>query len=240
MLRVLKGNRLQPMNRMYIIEDDFALRTELAHLLELQEFSVGCYERFAASPQAASVVSEALDFHPDCILLDLKLPEIDGLCVCRDIRSKSQVPIIILTSSDSEFDEVMAMNLGADDYVTKPYSPAVLMAHIQSVLRRSGQSREELRIVHRDVELNIGTGEVSYHGKSVELPRNELRILSLLMRNPGIILSRQELMNDLWQSDQFIDDNTLTVNVNRLRKSLASIGVPDDFLVTRRGHGYRV
>lgn len=173
-------------------------------------------------------------------MLDLKLPGTDGHTICRDIRSRSDVPIIMLTSSNSEFDEVMSMNLGADDYVTKPYSPAVLIARIQSILRRSSTSHDDLRIERKGVVLDIGAGAVSYGGETAELTRNELRILHILMRNPGIVISRTEIMCDLWESDAFIDDNTLTVNVNRLRKTLSKLGVPGDFLVTRRGQGYMV
>lgn len=148
--------------------------------------------------------------------------------------------VVMLTSSDSEFDEVMSMNLGADDYVTKPYNPAVLLARIQSVMRRSQRQEPPARIAHRGVVLDVARGRVEHDGKSVDLTRNELKILHMLMANHDAIISRQELMVELWQSDAFIDDNTLTVNINRLRKSLSSIGVPDDFLITRRGQGYVV
>ena len=201
--------------RIYIIEDDVALRTELAHLLELSGFE----------PLTCSVFSDAatlaVQADPDCVVLDLKLPGTDGHTICRDIRSRSDVPIIMLTSSDSEFDEIMGMNLGADDYVTKPYSPGVLIAHIQSLLRRSSKSHGDLKLERKGVVLDVGAGTVSFGGKSAELTRNEI-------------------MCDLWESDAFVDDNTLTVNVNRLRKTLAALGVPDDFLVTRRGQGYMV
>ena len=146
----------------------------------------------------------------------------------------------MLTSSNSEFDEVMSMNLGADDYVTKPYSPAVLIARIQSIIRRSSTDHDDLRIERKGVVLDIGAGTVAYEDGTTELTRNELKILHILMRNPGIVITRTEIMCDLWESDAFIDDNTLTVNVNRLRKTLSKLGVPDDFLITRRGQGYMV
>lgn len=222
------------MSRIYIIEDDEALRRELAHLLELQGFSVACCTAFGTA------AAEAVAARPDCVVLDLKLPGTDGHAICRDIRSRSDVPIIMLTSSESEFDEVMGMNLGADDYVTKPYSPAVLIARIQSAIRRSASGRDELVIEHEGVRLNVGAGTVSFGGRSTELTRNELKILHILMRNAGMVISRQEIMCELWESDAFIDDNTLTVNVNRLRKTLGSLGVPDDFLSTRRGQGYLI
>lgn len=221
--------------RIYIIEDDVALRTELAHVLELSGFAVGAYEGSWADTAARALAAE-----PDCIVLDLKLPGADGHSICRDIRANSSVPILMLTSSESEFDEVMAMNLGADDYVTKPYRPAVLLAHIQALLRRSAGPAADMTMRHKGVTLNIGAGTVSFNDRTAELTRNELRILQTLMRNPGVVVPRSEIMCALWESDAFIDDNTLTVNVNRLRKTLASLGVPDDFLVTRRGVGYAV
>lgn len=222
------------MARIFVVEDDASLRDELVRLLELQghtPLTGDAFDRIAEDVLASS---------PDCVILDLKLPGTGGHSVCRDLRRASQVPIIMLTSSDSEFDEVMSMNLGADDYVTKPYNPAVLLARVQSVLRRSQRQEPPTRIVHRGVALDVARGRVEHDGRSVDLTRNELKILHMLMANHDAIISRQELMCELWQSDAFIDDNTLTVNINRLRKSLASIGVPDDFLVTRRGQGYVV
>ncbi|WP_080797502.1 response regulator transcription factor [Arabiibacter massiliensis] len=222
------------MARIFVVEDDASLRGELMRLLELQGHEpLGCtgFDR---------VVDDILAAAPDCVVLDLKLPGTSGHAVCRDLRRASDVPVIMLTSSDSEFDEVMSMNLGADDYVTKPYNPAVLLARVQSVLRRSQRLEPATRLEHKGVVLDVARAQVEHGGRTVELTRNELKVLRLLMANKGAIISRQELMVELWQSDAFIDDNTLTVNINRLRKSLASIGVPDDFLVTRRGQGYLV
>lgn len=218
----------------FVVEDDASLRDELMRLLELQghePLTCVAFDR---------VVDDILAAAPDCVILDLKLPGTGGHSICRDLRRSSEVPVIMLTSSDSEFDEVMSMNLGADDYVTKPYNPAVLLARVQSILRRTQRQEPPTRIAHRDVVLDVARGRVEHDGKSVDLTRNELKILHMLMANHDAIISRQELMCELWQSDAFIDDNTLTVNINRLRKSLASIGVADDFLVTRRGQGYVV
>lgn len=220
--------------RIFMIEDDSALREELAHLLELAGFMpIGITERFEEAPQ------KALEANVDCVVVDLKLPNTDGHAICRAIREKSDVPIIVLTSSESEFDEVMAMNLGADDYIVKPYRPAVLLAHIQALLRRKAPGTSIL-MSHKGVQLDLGAGVVSFDGKSAELTRNEQRILQILMKNPGTVVPRSEIMCALWESDSFIDDNTLTVNVNRLCKTLSSLGVPDEFLVTRRGLGYSV
>lgn len=222
------------MQRIFIIEDDPALREELTHLLQLSGFEVlGVVDSFTEAAQKALAASV------DCIVVDLKLPETDGHDICRLVREKSDVPIIVLTSSESEFDEVMAMNLGADDYVVKPYRPAVLLAHIQALLRRKSPDAS-IVLRHKGVELNLGSGTVSFGSGSVELTRNEQRILQILMRNPGTVVPRSEIMCALWESDSFIDDNTLTVNINRLRRTLSDLGVPDDFLTTRRGIGYCV
>lgn len=222
------------MASLFVVEDDAPLREELMRLLELQGYTT------LTSAAFDCIVDEIREADPDCVILDLKLPGDGGHAVCRDLRRSSDVPIIMLTSSDNEFDEVMSMNLGADDYVTKPYNPAVLLARIQSVLRRAARSEPIPRLSCKGVVLDVSRGLVEYGGCSTELTRNELRILHLLMESQGAIVARQELMVELWQSDAFIDDNTLTVNINRLRKSLASIGVPDNFLITRRGQGYLV
>ncbi len=219
--------------RICIIEDDFALRRELASILELSEFEPDIFEGSFA--QAAQHV---LTSAPDCVILDLKLPETDGHSICRDIRTSSEVPIIMLTSSEREFDEVLSMNIGADDYLQKPYSPSVLLAHINAILRRQAKIKGDAILTHRGVELNLTQASVTYQNKTAELTRNEQKILQMLMRNPESVISRSEIMCELWESDAFVDDNTLTVNINRLRKTLSGLGVPEDFLITRRGLGY--
>lgn len=218
--------------RIFIIEDDSALREELAHLLQLSSFEVG-----SISETFQDAAQRALEWDAHCIVVDLKLPGTDGHDICRAIRAVSDVPLIVLTSSESEFDEVMAMNLGANDYIVKPYRPAVLLAHINALLRRKSATTPVV-MSHGGVELNLSTGTVSYDGKLAELTRNEQRILQILMKEPGTVVPRSEIMCALWESDSFIDDNTLTVNINRLRKTLGTLGVPETFLTTRRGIGY--
>ena len=173
------------------------------------------------------------------MLLDLGLPGTDGQMVCRELRRVSQVPIIVVTSRVTDLDEVMSMSLGADDFVAKPYNPSVLLAHIEACLRRAKGAGAHLSNVLEcaGVSLDLARCTASYEGKSVELTKNETRILSLLMRRAGKVVSREDIMVELWNSDAFIDDNTLTVNMNRLRKTLASIGV-EGFLRTHRGLGY--
>lgn len=223
------------MARLLIVEDDVSLREDLVRMLQLKGHECLCCESFT------NAAAEALTAAPDCILLDLSLPGAYGHEICRAIRQESNVPIIVLTSSDSEFDEVMSMNVGADDYVVKPYRPAALLARIDRALARSGSADSARgQIDHGGVSLDSVRAVVSYRGKRVELSRNELLILRILMENAGSIISRSELMDELWQTDAFVDDNTLTVNVNRLRRSLESAGVPDNFITTRRGLGYVV
>lgn len=222
------------MIKIFVVEDDVSLRNELVHLLELQEYAL------VASITFENIVKQITEARPDLVILDLKLPGGGGHEVCRDLRKLSDIPLMMLTSSDREFDEVMSMNLGADDYIIKPYNPAILLAHIQSLLRRTQSLDTHSTLTHRGVVLDLARAQVSYEQATAELTRNEVKILNLLMAHRGAIVSRQDLMVDLWQSDAFIDDNTLTVNVNRLRKHLTSLGVPDDFLLTRRAQGYLI
>lgn len=219
------------MARITIIEDDESLRDECARLLSLSGFEA------VACTDFAHAADEALESGADLCLVDLALPGSDGLAICRGIRERSQVPLIVLTSSDREFDEVMSMRVGADDFLTKPYSPAVLVARIERALERAGSARSA-RIAFRGLAFDPSDSTASFGGARTELPRNEARILESLIRAGGAIVSRQSLMYDLWQTDDFIDDNTLTVNVTRLRRSLASIGVPEGFVRTHRGQGY--
>ena len=215
----------------YLIEDDAALRSELARVLGFQGYTVEVCTQFSHA------VEQALNFAPDAVIADLRLPETDGLDICRKLREKSDVPLLVLTSSDSEFDEVTALRSGADDYLTKPYSPAVLLAHVERLLQRAAGSQAPA-LEYAGVAVDAARSEVRYNGQVASLSRNELRILSALVQARGAIVSRQELMFELWQSDEFIDDNTLTVNVNRLRRALQRLGAPEDFLKTHRGQGY--
>lgn len=217
----------------YVIEDDESVREQLTVLLQRAGYEVTCACRFDR------LVDDVLAASPDLVLLDLGLPGTDGQIVCRELRRVSHVPIVVVTSRATDLDEVMSMSLGADDFVTKPYNPSVLLAHIEACLRRVKGPNAHLAstLECAGVSLDLARCTASYEGKSVELTKNETRILSLLMRRAGRVVSREDIMVELWNSDAFIDDNTLTVNMNRLRKTLASIGV-EDFLRTHRGLGY--
>lgn len=217
----------------YIVEDDLTLREELANLLELNGYRVSICDDF---DQAAC---EAVEGDFDCVLLDLTLPGTNGHAICREIRKHSEVPIIVLTSATDEFHEVMLLNLGANDFVLKPYRPAALLARLGALISRNeASSHQASSIEHAGIVLDLNTCTVKKGEKEALLTHNEQRILSILMRNAGTIISRQEIMCDLWESDAFIDDNTLTVNINRLRKTLAQIDAPEDFIQTRRSLGY--
>lgn len=221
------------MPKIYVIEDDEPIRAELIRLLEREGYQTGACEDF---PRAAEL---ALAAAPDLVLLDLTLPGTDGQLVCRELRASSDVPIIVLTSRTTEADEVVAMTLGADDFVPKPYSPRVLLAHISALLRRAGGGAARSVFEHGGISLDLSRSTASAAEGSVELTKNEVRILALLMRRAPAIVSREDLMRELWDSEAFVDDNTLTVNINRLRSQLARIGVKD-YLVTHRGQGYAV
>jgi DNA-binding response OmpR family regulator len=217
----------------FIVEDDAKIRNELIKLLEKYGYTCNASDDFA---QMTEVI---LQYKPQLVLLDINLPVYDGFYLCREIRRQCQIPIIVVTSRDSDIDELMSMNLGADDFITKPYNTQILLARISSVLKRAYPSDPVSVLTDRGLELDISRSAVRFEGNEVELSKNELRILHLLMCNKDRIISREEIMNDLWQSEEFVDDNTLTVNINRLRKKLDGIGV-HDYLITRRGQGYLV
>ena len=210
----------------YIVEDDEPIRRELIDILARAGFEVEACESFE------HVSRDILAAAPDLVLLDLTLPE---------VRRESEVPIIVLTSRTTEIDEVMAMTLGADDFVPKPYSARVLVARINALLRRTAAAGERSTLVHKGLELDLARSMVTnmQTGTSTELTKNELRILSLLLSRAGKIVSRSAIMQDLWDSDAFVDDNTLTVNINRLRTTLEKIGIKG-YLTTHRGQGYSV
>ena len=217
--------------KLFIIEDDIVLRTELISLLESYNYSCETSDNFK------NIISEAVDSNADLILLDINLPYYDGYHVCREIRKISDVPIMVVTSRNNDMDELMSMNLGADDFITKPYNIQILLARIAAILKRTNQKNYSSEVEYKGLTLSMAKSTVYYESKEAELTKNELRILSVLMQNANSIISRDDLMDELWQSDEFVDDNTLTVNVNRLRKKLEEIGAAD-FIKTKRGQGY--
>lgn len=224
------------MARIFVVEDDAPIRNEVIEVLERQGFEVSYCLTFD------HVVEDILAAQPNLVLLDLTLPGTDGQLICRELRQQSDIPVIVLTSRVTEVDEIMSMTMGADDFVSKPYSARVLVARIQALLRRAQPSQDASRTLeHKGLAIDLSRSCATSRetGKSVELTKNEMRILSLLMSHAGTIVSREAIMRDLWDSDAFVDDNTLTVNINRLRSTLEKVGVTG-YLATHRGRGYSV
>lgn len=220
------------MKKIIIIEDDEVIREELQSFLSKYNYQV------IAPVQFDNIIDKILNEKANVILLDINLPVYDGYYICREIRKNSEVPIIMVTSRDSEMDELMSMNLGADDFVTKPYNTQILLARIAALLKRtSGSEGTSTFLTYGDLKLNLSNATAFYKNKEQELTKNEMKILSFLIENKGKIVSRDELMEYLWKSDFFVDDSTLSVNITRLRKKLDSIGAKSA-IETRRGLGY--
>ena len=219
------------MKKILIIEDDATLREELRLLLENGGYAP------CVTTDFENAADEAARIRPDLVLLDILLPDANGQSILRDIRSGSDVPVIMLTSRSTDADEIISRSSGADDYVTKPYNPALLLLRIETVLRRTGGRGSEEELTYRGMRLNLLRSSVTYKGAETVLSRNEMNILHCLLKKRGTIVSRDELMDYLWDNSEFVDDNTLTVNINRLRKRLDGIGM-GDVIETRRRQGY--
>lgn len=219
------------MNKIFIVEDEKTIREELSIFLSRYGYKIEAPDNFE------NIIDKIKDSDPDLILLDINLPIFDGYYICREIRKFSEVPIIVVTSRNSDVDELMSMNLGADDFVTKPYNTQVLLARIASVLRRTSDMKSQEVLEHKGLKFNVTTGIVTYKEGSCDLTKNEIRILSCLMKNKEAIVTREELMDYLWSSDLFVDDNTLSVNIARLRKKLDCLGFKNA-IDTKRGLGY--
>lgn len=233
---VLKGYE---MRKIYLIEDDSTLRRELVRILSIEN-SCEVYA-FVPRENFKGATPDAIAHEADIYIIDLKLPGNDGISICKQVKANlPKAKILVLTSSDSEIDEIMSMHIGVDDYLVKPYNPPVLIAHIERLFKQLEDRKNDETIRCKGMEVNLAKSSVSYCGKVAELSRNEMRILWTLARADGAIVSRQDLMFELWQSDRFIDDNTLTVNINRLRKTLSSISCDEDFLKTHRRQGYSI
>ncbi len=219
------------MKKILIIEDDATLREELRLLLENGGYAP------CVTTDFENAADEAARLRPDLVLLDILLPDANGQSILREIRSGSDIPVIMLTSRSTDADEIISRSSGADDYVTKPYNPALLLLRIETVLRRTGGRGSEEELTYRGMRLNLLRSSVTYKGAETVLSRNEMNILHCLLKKRGTIVSRDELMDYLWDRSDFVDDNTLTVNINRLRKRLEGLGFPD-VIETRRKQGY--
>ena len=220
------------MYRIFIVEDDRTIAQAVAHLAESWGLEVRCVRDFRA------VTAEAAEFQPHLIILDIALPCFDGYHWCSEIRRVSKVPIIFVSSASDNMNIVMAMNLGADDFISKPFDGSVLMAKIQALLRRTYDFGANVPVLeHRGALLDTGENSLVFGDEKITLTKNEYRILLCLMENKGKVVSREKLMERLWETDAFVDENTLTVNVNRLRKKLDAAGLKE-FIATKFGVGY--
>lgn len=219
------------MEKIIIVEDNKDLKNELIDFLSRYGYEAYGPDNFD------NIMGTLLKDNADLILLDINLPYYDGYYICREIRKVKNTPIIIVTSRNSDMDEIMSMNLGADDFVTKPYNTQVLLARIASLLRRTSGGKYQEVLEHKGIKLNVTAGVIQFNNLTVDLTKNEIKILSCLMKNKGVIVSRDELMDYLWNSDMFVDENTLSVNIARLRKKLDSLGFKEA-IETKRGIGY--
>ena len=220
------------MSKILIVEDDKKLRDELKIFLERHGYEVSVLEKFDNS------IKDILEYNANLILLDINLPNVDGEYICREVRKVSNVPIIMVTSRDSELDELLSINSGADQYITKPYNIQILLAKIERLLKRSYDSNvNQDKIDCGKFILNLSKSTIEKDGKIVELTKNEFKILHYLVLNKEKIVSRNEIMDYLWESENFIDDNTLTVNIKRLRNKLEELGL-NNVIETKRGQGY--
>ncbi len=221
------------MYNIVIIDDDLSVQKELKLLLENAGYRADVVEDFTNIPQYVQKVQ------PDLLLLDVALPGVDGITLCSKIRMISDVPIIFITSQSSSSAELECMMTGGDDFIEKPYRPALLLAHIAAILRRvSGKSQNKV-LVFGEIELNLMNGTVRYGKEEAELSKNEMHILSYFFIHKDEIISREDLMNNLWDNESFVDDNTLSVNIRRIRQKLEGIGV-QDLIQTKRGMGYQL
>ena len=222
------------MYRLWIVEDDMGIAEAIQTQAELWDMQVRCVRNFR------NVMAEFADFDPHIVLLDISLPFFNGYHWCSEIRKVSKVPIIFISSASDNLNMVMAMNLGADDFIAKPFDWNVLLAKIQALLRRTYDFGGQTALLeHRDAILNTADAVLTYHGERIDLTKNEYRILQALLEQKGKVVSRETLMERLWATDSFVDENTLTVNVNRLRKKLDKAGL-HDFIRTKVGMGYLV
>ena len=219
--------------KIFVVEDETEICKELSVLLQKYGYA------YESSTDFAHMTDHILKAEADLVLLDINLPYQDGYTICHEIRKQSDIPIIVLTSRNTDFDELMSLNIGADDFISKPYNAQVLIARIQKILKRTYEAQVNSVLIHKGLTINLLKAAASYGDKEVELTKNELGILRLLVVNKGNVIPRDAIIDELWQSDEFIDENTLNVNIVRLRKKLSEIGAPD-YLETKRGLGYKV
>lgn len=217
------------MKKILIIEDDESISKELYNLLIHSGYEAEILGDFLNSKEVA------LNSRADLILLDINIPELNGELLLKEIRKESDVPVIMVTSKTSEVDEVLSISYGADDFITKPYSPAVLLLRIQNIFKRMEPKGDKLK--YNDLDVSLSKGIISNEKEEIRLTKNEMIIFSFLLNNQGKIVTRDDLMTDLWNNEEYINDNALTVNISRLRTKLSMFGY-GSAIETRKGQGY--
>lgn len=220
------------MYKVMIIEDDATIARVVQEHLRRWDYTVHCITDFR------NIVEQVAQYEPHLVLLDITLPFFNGFHWCNEVRKVSKVPIVFVSSAADNMNIVMAVNMGGDDFIAKPFDLNVLTAKVQAVLRRTYSFHEQVNhIVRGGALLNLGDASLTYQGRRLDLTKNDYKILRILMEHAGKVVSRNSIMEQLWQSDSFIDDNTLTVNINRLRKKLSDAGLTD-YIKTKKGLGY--
>ena len=219
------------MKKIVVVEDDKVLREALTALLRENGYEICQIVKFEKTEQ------QIAEEKADLVLLDIILPDTNGQEILRNLRRISDIPVIMLTSKTGETDEILAMSYGADDYITKPYNPTLLLLKIEAIFRRMTPENQKTEVEYRGMQVDLLRSTMKYDGQEVVLSKNEISILYYLIKNKGKIVSRDELMDYLWDCNDFVDDNTLTVNINRLRKRLEEVGL-SGVIETRRRQGY--
>ena len=222
------------MYKILIVEDDLVIAREISKQIQNWGYETKVIEDFT------QVMTEFVSFSPQLVLMDISLPFFNGYYWCTEIRKVSKVPIIFLSSAADNMNIVMAINMGADDFIAKPFDPNVLTAKIQAMLRRSYDFSGQMNLIeHKGAILNTSDATLTYEGERIDLTKNDYRILQILMENKGKVVSRDMLMTRLWETDSYVDENTLTVNMAKLRKKLEQAGLKN-FITTKKGIGYLV
>ena len=217
------------MKKIMIVEDDEVIKDELSELLKNSSYLVESVKNFEKAKE------EIFKYNPDLILLDINIPYLNGELLLKEIRKESSVPVIMVTSKSGEIDEALSITYGADDYITKPYNPTILLLRIQNVFKRINQNNNALK--YKDIIVDLNKSELKKDDKVLVLTKNEMIIFSYLLNNKEKIVSRDELMTYLWNNEEYINDNALTVNISRLRSKLSNFGY-ENIIETRKGQGY--
>lgn len=219
--------------KIFLVEDDKVIAEEIERHLKFWNYEIKIAEDFQ------NIFDDFKNFHPDLVLMDVSLPFYNGYHWCKIIRKSSKVPILFISAADENLNLIMAMDLGADDYLTKPFELELLQIKIRALLRRAYEYVETKNIIYKDIRLNCDNMIISRENEERELTKNEFKILEILLERPGKVVNRDEIIDKIWQTDSYIDDNTLTVNVMRLRKKLEEINI-FDLIKTKKGVGYYV